>query len=102
MNVINQATNAWVSGVRVPVGTSEIPFSGEVQIYTTGWGPTNVVVGTGDTLMLWEESFSVQPGYGWAETWIAFFVLGLLTFGTIGSIRRLVRFLYTPHSPWNL
>lgn len=102
MNVVNQATNGWVNTIRLPVGTTELPFAGEVQIFTTGWGPTNVFLGSGDTLCMWEEGYKIQEGFGLFETWAAFFVLGLATFGTIGAVRRLVRWLYVPHSPWNL
>ena len=102
MIIVNQSTNSWVGGVRVPVGSSEFPFAGDVQIYTSGWGPTNVYIGSGDTLSLWEEGYAISEGYGLFETWAAFFYIGLVGFGTIGFARRMVRWLVAPQSPWNL
>lgn len=102
MTVINQSTNAWVAGVHVPIGTTDFPVQGNLQIYTTGWGPSNVVCASSDTLFMYEEGYNLQPGYGLLEAWVLGFAIGITGFGTLGMGRRLARWLQQPGALENM
>lgn len=93
MTLIVTATNGWVSGVRVPVGTMQLPVSGVIGVSSEGYASNTITVGGGDTLVLSSTGAQVLPGYGAAEAWVIGFCLGVLGFGTIGIVRRLARLL---------
>lgn len=103
MTVINQSTNAWVAGIHMPRGQSELNLSGSsIQIYASGWGPTNVSIATADTLALYDEGFQIIPGYGLLEAWVLGFSIGFAGFGLVGGVRYLLRLMAHPASPQNL
>lgn len=93
MTIIVTATNGWVAGVRVPSGTMQLPVSGVIGVSSEGYASNTITVGGGDTLVLSASGPQVLAGYGAAEAWAIGFCLGLLGFGTIGTVRRLARLL---------
>lgn len=102
MITICTATNGWVAGVNVPVGSSEIPVNGSIQCWAELLTPTNVLVQSGSTLVLGPDRVTVFDSYDWAAAWGWGMGLGLLLFGTVGIIRRAARFLHNPASRENL
>lgn len=96
MKVINAATNMWVAGVQVPPGTSDLPVGGTIQVYTGSWGPSNVVMGSGDVLCTYESGFTVFPATGTAEAWVIGFTVGLSCLAVVGLGRYFTRMLRRP------
>lgn len=84
------------------MGTTDFPLEGNIQIYATGWGPSNVIVGSSDTLFLYDEGYNLQSGYGLIEAWVLGFALGFVGLGTLGLVRRLGRMLHAPDAMDNM
>lgn len=95
MQIISTATNASVAGYMVPSGAYSFPLEGSIGIITSS-GPTNLVVGSGDTLIVWQTGAAVEPGpelwnwfaYGVFLVWVS---LGVIIIGRKFA-RMLTRF----------
>lgn len=97
MNVLNASTNMWITGVgQIPVGSHNLPLGGTIQVYTPWWGPSNAVVGSGDTLCLMDSGWNVVPGQGTAEAWVIGFTVALGALAVVGLGRYFARMLRRP------
>lgn len=93
MTIICTDTNAAVGGYKVPAGTFEFPLEGSVGIITSAGGSTNLVVASGDTLVVWNTGAAVIPG---VDTMMMFSLgVGLVVsvFGLLAFARRLASLL---------
>lgn len=92
MQIISTGTNVTVAGYAIPYGAYSFPLEGSIGVVTSA-GSTNLVVGSGDTLIVWQTGAAVEPGpelwnwfaYGLFLVWVS---LGVIIIG-----RRFARLL---------
>lgn len=93
MNILNTDTNAAVGGVQIPYGSFEYPLEGSIGIITSQGGSTNLTVGSGDTLVIWNAGAAVIAG---PDTF-GMFTLGVglvvSVFGLLAAARRITSIL---------
>lgn len=89
MIVINSDTNCTVGGWPVPVGQVELPVHGSIGVLTSGGANTNLTVGSGDTVIVWNTGACVIEG---VEPWQMFLLgvwLVVSVFGLLAAARRI-------------
>lgn len=93
MIVICTDTNAAVGGYKVPSGTFEFPLQGSINIVTSSGGLTNLVVGSGDTLFVWNTGAAVEPGVDTFEMFLLGVTIVVAWAGLLAAARRIASIL---------